>query len=521
MSIFKRFSSKTGDEQKETLGGSPEDRDLSEITRSIRAEIDSELSPDDAPTSLQSPEEKKDLDVSARLDTPLPLSRPEATDAKMASEAIESERLTSDNTILFDEPILDDVPNLTASTLAVQSHAKAEPQADADYERLLSDVGKLETSVIPGTERINLSELRLDVVRITSDIESGESLYRRAQQRIDSLIGFIEQAEVAVSVLNKLEPEARHLKTRNRTLETDLKNQNLKLLRLDADLEDQRKQNTQARAKLETSLGKLSLAAEMIRDRENELEKAQTLKDEIKIQAERTKTSLEIETQENISLREKMSAMSTQVETLTDEKLTVEKELESLRLDYDDVRQSSIALETQVADLRVTLKDTERQNQIMRDELVDIQNSLVSFKDIHDSKISKRDSRLMALEAQNKELTKKLEQKDAVVQSAVLDVSELRKIRTAQEIEQEKLEKIIEQQNFRLNQAEDELLRSKQDMADLDTRYKNVAEILAEKQRQRSNSRRRNLDADIRPSPLQRTEETILPKAKRRNPKIG
>ena len=70
---------------------------------------------------------------------------------------------------------------------------------------------------ITRSDRADLGSMRLDVARISADIQTGEELYRRAQQRIENLTSFVEKAEVDYSTLSRLEPENRRLKARNRT----------------------------------------------------------------------------------------------------------------------------------------------------------------------------------------------------------------------------------------------------------------------------------------------------------------
>ena len=48
-------------------------------------------------------------------------------------------------------------------------------------------------------DRADIGAMRLDVARISADIQSGEELYRRAQQRIENLTGFVERAEIDFS----------------------------------------------------------------------------------------------------------------------------------------------------------------------------------------------------------------------------------------------------------------------------------------------------------------------------------
>jgi len=74
-----------------------------------------------------------------------------------------------------------------------------------------------------------MSEMRLDVAKISADIQGGEELYRRGEElyrralnRVEGLMGFVEKAEIDFSVLNRLEPENRRLKAKLRTANGDV-----------------------------------------------------------------------------------------------------------------------------------------------------------------------------------------------------------------------------------------------------------------------------------------------------------
>jgi len=106
-------------------------------------------------------------------------------------------------------------------------------------------------------DRADIGAMRLDVARISADIQSGEELYRRAQQRIENLTSFVERAEIDFSMLNRLEPENRRLKARNRTIEREIDANAQKMEVLRADLEDREQRLAEKTRVYETTLGKL------------------------------------------------------------------------------------------------------------------------------------------------------------------------------------------------------------------------------------------------------------------------
>jgi len=69
--------------------------------------------------------------------------------------------------------------------------------------------------------------------------------------------------------------------------------------------------------------------------------------------------------------------------------------------------------------------------------------------------------------------------------NASKDVSELRKHRTTQELERERLEKLIQGQSTQLDDAQAQLLKSKQHMQELDQRYSDVTAALSVTQARR------------------------------------
>jgi len=86
---------------------------------------------------------------------------------------------------------------------------KAEVQKKVIKEVITpSELPTLETDIsLSGPNRLDVGAMRLDVAKISADIQSGEEIYRRALQRVEGLMGFVEKAEVDFSVLNRLEPE--------------------------------------------------------------------------------------------------------------------------------------------------------------------------------------------------------------------------------------------------------------------------------------------------------------------------
>ena len=161
--------------------------------------FDSKVQPTSAKTLNEDPS------FTSRVAPPLEAQ----TRADIAKQIGGSDFLTGSSTS-FAAPELtaklsDDAPREDVTPLA-----KKDPYANMDFSRPADST------------RANVNELRLDVSRIYSDIENGDALYRRAQQRVQSLMHFVDKAEVDFSLLERIEPENRRLKARNAMISKEL-----------------------------------------------------------------------------------------------------------------------------------------------------------------------------------------------------------------------------------------------------------------------------------------------------------
>ncbi len=447
------------------------------------------------------------LDESSSLidDVETETFEPEAVEAEMNAEpehnipAHEADVPdTSEITDLEDEPFL--TGSLGAFTppsfeTDIEVEAKAEDVTDKEPEFVThpGDDLDLEVSRHRGNEdkvhRVDLSEMRLDVARINSDIESGEALYQRAQQRVQSLMSYVERAEVDFSLLNRLEPENRRLKSRKRALESEvetLKNRNSVLF---SNLEEHKLRVAETVEALDVANAKLAKTSRALDDREIQVKSFEEKLARTTLDFERAGTDLEVESRENKNLRDKIAEMSSNVQDANFEKLNLAKSIESLKIDCEDQRKSRERLQEENADLRYNLSESEKQNNQMKNQLVAVHEEIKTFKTQYEYNILSRDDRIIALESQVAALNDKLKQKENIMESAARDVSSLRRERTAQELERQRLEKTIRDQSEKLGETQNELLRSKQDLNELDQRYKDVAAALHVSQQFRTPTR--------------------------------
>ena len=350
-------------------------------------------------------------------------------------------------------------------------------------------------------DRADIGAMRLDVARISADIQSGEELYRRAQQRIENLTSFVERAEIDFSMLNRLEPENRRLKARNRTIEREIDANTQKMDVLRADLEDREQRLSEKTRVYETTLGKLSVAQKSLQEYERALKNTRESSDRNALNSERLQTSLDVERRENEVLRERVATIASDMDVKQNAYIEAKKIADSLAQDCSDFRQQAEAAEKDADSLRKALSTAQTQNNAMKSELLSLHEDIRTFKSQSEFTIISREDEMTALQLQVDHLTKQLDIKDEIVRNAARDVQELRKIRTAQDLERERLEAEIETQSYQLDEANSALLKTKQDVTDFDRRYRDVATALSVSQARRQSSQPAETP-DIQPQPL-------------------
>lgn len=349
-------------------------------------------------------------------------------------------------------------------------------------------------------DRADIGAMRLDVARISADIQSGEELYRRAQQRIENLTGFVERAEIDFSMLNRLEPENRRLKARNRTIEREIDANVQKMQVLRADLEDREHRLAEKTRIYETTLGKLSSAQKSLQEYERALNNTRESSDRNALNSERLQTSLDVERRENEVLRERISDIVGEMDLKQNGYIEAKKIADSLAQDCADYRHQAESIEKDADELRKSLATAQTQNNAMKAEMLSLHEDIRAFKSQSEFTIISREDEMTALQQQVDHLTKQLDIKDEIVRNAARDVQELRKIRTAQDLERERLEAQIETQSYQLDQANSDLLKTKQDVSDFDRRYRDVATALSVSQARRM-SNEPAAKPDIQPDP--------------------
>ena len=424
--------------------------------------------------------------------SPSPQSRPQPSiDAMMPSEHFERDTMS--------DPLTE--PGASAQSKA-QDEDYLPPHPGADRP-----------------DRADIGTMRLDVARISADIQSGEELYRRAQQRIENLTNFVERAEVDFSMLNRLEPENRRLKARNRTIQREIDSNIQKMDVLRADLEDRELKLAEKTRVYESTLGKLSVAQKSLQEYERALHDTRGSSDRNALKSERLQTSLDVERRENEVLRSRVTEIATEMEAKKTAYIEAKKVADSLAQDCSDFRQQAETAEKDADALRKSLTTAQTQNNAMKAEMISLHEDIRAFKTQSEFSIISREDEMTALQQQVSLLTKQLEIKDEILQNAARDVQDLRKVRTAQDLERERLESQIETQAYQLDQANSELLKSKQDVTDFDRRYRDVATALSVAQARRTPTQTVETP-DIQPLPPKTTAKApAKTKAKKQAPK--
>ncbi len=356
--------------------------------------------------------------------------------------------------------------------------------------------------------RINLGEMRMDVASIISDIENGDSMYRRAQQRVENLTGFIERAEVDFSLLDRLEPENRALKSENLTLQSELDKRKTRIAQMTTNLEDLQRRYGDAQSELDATHSKLAQSVKNYERAERDISELNAQIQEFRLKSDRMRNDLDVESRENSNLRGRIADITTQLDKVTSEKLNLAKQIETLKIDLADQSENRLQLRDEVTDLRHTLEDAQRSNTQMRGEISGVHEDIRGFKTQYEFNILKRDERITDLEAQIVELNERLRVKEDQFETSARELTALRKERTAQDLERERLEKSVEQANSQLFRTEEELLRSRKAADELDMKYRDISAALSRAEQRRQSSEPAQTP-DIAPPPFHEARAEI------------
>lgn len=363
----------------------------------------------------------------------------------------------------------------------------------------------------PNTGRMNMSEMRMDVARISADIQGGEELYRRALQRVEGLMGQVEKAEVDFSVLNRLEPENRRLKARLRTAQSELEGNKSKLSLITADLEDHQERLDEKTIQYEQARVKLVSATKTLHEYDRALKQSKTDVERHTLALERNKTALSVEGRENKVLREKISELSEAVDARQSEFLEASKMVESLRFDCDEYRKQAETYRSEAQDLRITLNTAKRQNNAMKGEMLALHDDIKTFKTQYEFNVIDREDQVTDLEVQLASISQELDAKKDASNKREGELSQLRRIRAQQDIERDRLEKALDAAKaeladtlrLRTTENSEQVTLLKKDVSELQADLRRRDELANELKSEAEALRRQITSADIEREKLQ------------------
>jgi len=207
-----------------------------------------------------------------------------------------------------------------------------------------------------------------------------------------------------------------------------------------ADLEDREQRLAEKTRIYETTLGKLSVAQKSLQEYERALNTSRESSDRNALNAERLQTSLDVERRENEVLRTRIADTVTDIDLKQTAYIEAKTIADSLAQDCSDFRHQAESAEKEADELRKNLAQAQTQNNAMKAEMLSLHEDIRTFKSQSEFTIISREDEMTALQQQVDHLSKQLEIKDDIVRNAARDVQELRKVRTAQDLERERLE---------------------------------------------------------------------------------
>jgi len=389
-----------------------------------------------------------------------------------------------DDTLNLEIPQPEEDVSETTSILSVKETVE-------ETTKPLSLEEKIDSQLLKGSiaskfrHKVDAGAVRVDVARISADIQSGEELYRRAQMRIESLTQFVERAEIDTAILKKLEPENRNLRLTNEKISKELDKKQREISILKSDLIDHRKRLKSRDEAAEQSNVRLAKASKSLHDYELALKSAHKTSDQNYIKLERNETALDVERRENKLLQEKIKSLSTTLDDKSIKLLEAEKLSESLKEDCAVLKTQTAKLEDNNSGFRNALDEAVKQNNLMKGKLISLHEDIRNFKTQSEYNLSAREERILTLENQIVELTRQVEIKDEILFNTARDVSDLRKARSAYGQERNRLEQHIDSLSQQLADAQNKLLRVGKDTANFDKRYHDVAEAITRAQANR------------------------------------
>lgn len=308
-----------------------------------------------------------------------------------------------------------------------------------DYEVSLYKSDAFEPPLRPSKtrSRADINALRTDVDSLVSDLQNGESLYRRAQTRIENLSRSVEEAESGFTLLNRLQPENLKLKARNKLLIKDYNETSRELKIVEAELSDHQQWLAERTEKLESVSKQLSESNKSLHEYERTLKDVQQEGDQYRIDLVQAQSKLDVERRENHVMKKRINVLSDRLEERNIQALEVKKTIDSLKDDWEDFRSDAQRLERENSELRDKLDDAVKSRNTLKGRSSAMSDDIRSLKSQHEFDMIARDEQILALEGRIRDLTRENEIKDSIVRDTCRDMADLKSIRSRQQIELE------------------------------------------------------------------------------------
>lgn len=398
--------------------------------------------PETAPP-LQSSSLSPPLETEIQTD-PTPTSNPSSLNSGPAMTDIDPYDSETDFDASRDDPSADYDSSEDRDTVEkVERRTSYRRDGDYDlspeYDGMPREADRFEPPLRPSKtrSRADINALRTDVDSLVSDLQNGESLYRRAQTRIENLSRSVEEAESGFTLLNRLQPENLRLKTRNKLLIKDFDKVSRQLKTAESELEDHKKWLAERTEKAELLTKQLSQSNKSLHEYEHALKDSQREGDQYRIDLVQAQSKLDIERRENDILKKRLVLLSDRLEEKSIQSLEVKKTIDSLKDDWEDFRSDAQRLERENADLRNKLDDAVRMKNSLKGQGSSMAEDIRNLKTQYEFDLIARDEQILALEGRIRDLTRENEIKDEIVRETSRDMAELKSIRSRQQFELE------------------------------------------------------------------------------------
>ena len=237
-----------------------------------------------------------------------------------------------------------------------------------------------------------------ELARLQADIMAGLHVQRRAEKNLEAISKLLERAEINQNLLNRLEPENRRLKARNRALEEQVKQLSRKAgidiaeaALKQTDLLDQHSLYDG----LNTQLAELRKA---LRDAEKEAQIAKDAAHNNALSAKLAEKEFAAEQREAAHLRQKIKTLSSALEQKQADYIEAKKMADSLAQDSFDFRAQADSHAMKNRAVQAALETAERENKTLKNTLTGLYEDVQAYKVRSLKKLAQRDAEIKALQ---------------------------------------------------------------------------------------------------------------------------